>query len=198
MASVSLGLVLEGTREGAVETGLGIGLGAALVLIAWAGSSRRFDAPGVVPPPAIRGAVLVVAVMTAHSLAEGVAVGSSFAAGGSLGLVTAVAIATHKSAEGFAIGLVLVSRGARLATAVAWSMFTALPQAIIAVPAFAFVEAFASVLPLVLGLAAGAMTAVVVLELLPEACRRARVSTVVLATGTAFIATTALQMTLTS
>jgi zinc transporter ZupT len=60
------------------------------------------------------------------------------------------------------------------------------------------VEAFASLLPLVLGLAAGAMTAVVVLELLPEACRQTRISTVLLATGTAFVATTVLQIALTS
>jgi zinc transporter ZupT len=196
MASVSLGLALEGTHESAVATGLGIALGAALVLAAWAGSARRVVGPTPVPGLATRGAVLVVAVMAAHSLAEGVAVGSSFGAGESLGVVTAVAIAAHKSAEGFAIGLVLVSGGAGLVTAVAWSMATALPLPIVAVPAFAFVEAFASVLPLFLGLAAGAMTAVVVLELLPEARRQAPISTVVLATGTAFVATTALQLTL--
>jgi zinc transporter ZupT len=135
--------------------------------------------------------------MAAHSLAEGVAVGSSFAAGGSFGVVTAAAIVAHKSAEGFAIGLVLVPRGVGVGSAVGWSMATALPQPIIAVPAFLFVDAFASALPLVLGLAAGAMSAVVVLELLPEACRRARASTVALAAAGAFLVTSLLQASLT-
>jgi zinc transporter ZupT len=198
MASVSLGLALEGSREGAPATGLGIGLGAALILVARAGSSRRPVGRAPAPRPAIRRATLVVAVIAAHSLAEGVAVGSAFAAGESFGLATAAAIAAHKTAEGLAIGLVLVPRGVRLTTAVAWSMAAALPQPIIAVPAFAFVEAFASVLPLVLGLAAGAMTAVVVLELLPEAFRQARRSTVLLAAGAAFVPTSVLQAALTS
>jgi zinc transporter ZupT len=198
MASVSLGLAIEGTHDGEVATGLGIGLGVALILAARTLTPRRLLEPTPVHDPATRSAVLVVAVLAAHSLAEGIAVGSSFGAGESRGVVTAAAIAAHKTAEGFAIGLVLVPRGVRLPTAVAWSMVTALPQPIIAVPAYAFVETFASVLPLVLGLAAGAMTAVVLLELLPEACRHARSSTVTLATVTAFIATSILQATLAS
>jgi zinc transporter, ZIP family len=197
MASVSVGLALEGIHERSSATALGIGLGVALILGARSLFPGRVVGPFAGPCPAARGAALVVAVMAAHSLAEGVAVGSSFAAGGSVGLVTAAAIVAHKSVEGFAIGLVLVPRGVGIASAVAWSMTTALPQPIIAVPAYLFVEAFASVLPLVLGLAAGAMSAVVVLELLPEACRRARVSTVAFAAAGAFVATSLLQASLT-
>jgi zinc transporter ZupT len=77
-------------------------------------------------------------------------------------------------------------------------MATALPQPLIAVPAFAFVEAFAAVLPLVLGLAAGAMGAVVLLQLLPDARRQAGASTVAAAAGAAFVATSILQAALTA
>ena len=141
-------------------------------------------------------ALLVVAVMAAHSLAEGIAVGSSFGAGNARGLATATALAAHKIAEGLAISLVLVPRGARLRTAAAWSIATALPEPLVAVPAFAVVEASASILPLVLGLAAGAMAAVVVAELLPEACAHARRRVVFTATAAALAAATALQLVL--
>jgi zinc transporter ZupT len=104
--------------------------------------------------------------------------------------VPATAIAAHKTAEGFAVGLVLVTRGIRLTAA--------LPLPLIAVPAFAFVEAFAAVLPLVLGLAAGAMGAVVLLQLLPDARRQAGASTVAAAAGAAFVATSILQAALTA
>jgi zinc transporter, ZIP family len=76
-------------------------------------------------------------------------------------------------------------------------MASALPQPLIAVPAFVFAEEFTSVLPIVLGLAAGAMTAVALAELLAEAMRRARVSTVALAAGSAFVVTAVIQGALT-
>ena len=54
-----------------------------------------------------------------------------------------------------------------------WSVFSSLPQPLMAVPAFAFVEAFGPLLPYGLGFAAGAMTWMVFAELLPDARREA-------------------------
>lgn len=196
MLSVALTLVLEGVHKAPALTVAGSGLGAALVLAARRLLPGRLLEPAWMQGPNPQRALLVVAVMAAHSLAEGIAVGSSFGAGSARGLATATALAAHKVAEGLAISLVLVPRGARLRTAAAWSIASALPEPLVAVPAFAAVEASASILPLVLGLAAGAMTAVVLAELLPEARAHARRRVVVPATTGALAAATALQLVL--
>ena len=118
-----------------------------------------------------RKAVLIVGVMTVHSVAEGVGVGASFGGGAAFGLVIAIAIAVHNIPEGFAISLVLVPRGASVRSAAAWSIFSSLPQPLMAVPAFLFVEQFAQLLPAGLGFAAGAMVWMAAADLLPDALR---------------------------
>ncbi len=108
-----------------------------------------------------------------------IGVGSAFGDGDELGILIAVAIAIHNIPEGLAISLVLVPRGVGVARAAAWSVFSSLPQPLMAVPAFLFVEEFRSVLPAGLGFAAGAMIWMVVRELLPEALEQAPVRAVV-------------------
>jgi zinc transporter ZupT len=121
-----------------------------------------------------RMAFLIIAVMTAHSAAEGIGVGVSFGSGNDLGLLVALAIAIHNIPEGLAISLALIPHGSSLRSAAGWSIFSSLPQPLLAIPAFLFVEAFHGVLPAGLGLAGGAMLWMVLSELLPEALERAR------------------------
>ena len=116
-----------------------------------------------------RKALLIVGVMTVHSFTEGVGVGVSFGGGIALGLFITLAIAVHNIPEGLAISLVLVPRGVSPLRATWWSVFSSLPQPLMAVPAFLFVELFRPLLPYGLGFAAGAMIWMVFSELLPDA-----------------------------
>lgn len=121
-----------------------------------------------------RTALIIVGVMTLHSVAEGIGLGVSFGGGDAVGFATAAAIAVHNIPEGLAISLVLVPRGVSVPHAAVWSVFSSLPQPLLAVPAFLFVEAFGAALPIGLGFACGAMIWMVVAEILPETFRGRR------------------------
>jgi len=113
--------------------------------------------------------LLIVGVMTLHSFTEGVSVGVSFSGSLDLGLLITTAIAVHNIPEGLAISLVMVPRGTSPLQAAGWSIFSSLPQPLMAVPAFLFVEVFKEYLPAGLGFAAGAMIWMVFAELIPDA-----------------------------
>ena len=151
---------------------LAVGLVGGLLFIA---ASRwflgRFDDISV---GALRGAdarkgLLIVGVMTVHSVAEGVGMGVSFGGGAELGLFISLAIAVHNIPEGLAISLVLIPRGVSVWKAGGWSFFSSLPQPLLAVPAFLFVLQFGEYLAAGFGFAAGAMGWMVLKELIPEA-----------------------------
>ncbi len=101
------------------------------------------------------------------------AIGASFAGGLTLAVLITAAIAVHNIPEGLAISAVLRPQGATIAACAGWSIFSSLPQPVMAVPAFLFVEAFRPALPYGIGFAAGAMVFMVFVELLPEAFEHA-------------------------
>jgi zinc transporter ZupT len=113
--------------------------------------------------------LLMVVVMTVHSFAEGIAVGVSFGGGMSLAITITVALAIHNIPEGLAISAVLRPRGISILACAGWSVFSSLPQPIMALPAYLLVEQVRGALPYGLGFAAGAMVYMVLVELLPEA-----------------------------
>lgn len=170
MVAASIQLFLEGTGSGLWQTVLGAALGAVFMIV-----TRRLlpDHEGMHVGELVgadaRKAILIVGVMTLHSSAEGVGVGVSFGGGMDLGLLMTAAISLHNIPEGLAISLVLVPRGVSILGAAWWSVFSSLPQPLLAIPAFAFVALFAPLLPVGLGAAAGAMVWMAASEMLPDA-----------------------------
>ena len=178
MLGASSGLLLEGARYGVRQTVVGGALGVAFILAGerlLAGRDVQFGKLGGV---GARKILLILAVMTLHSFSEGVAVGVAFGGGVKLAALITVAIAVHNIPEGLAISAVMRPQGASIAACAGWSVFSSLPQPLMAVPAYLFVEAFEPVLPYGLGFAAGAMVFMVFLELLPEAYEEASATTV--------------------
>lgn len=170
MIGASAGLVWEGSSYGRFKVVAGALAGAVFIAVTRRSLARRPE----VHFGAIRGAaatrmLMIVGIMTIHSFTEGVGVGVSFGGGETLGAVIAIAIAIHNVPEGLAISLVLVPGGVSVGRAAAWSVFSSLPQPLMALPAFVFVEAFEPLLPVGLGFAAGAMLWMVAVGLLPEA-----------------------------
>jgi ZIP family zinc transporter len=195
MAGASGGLLYQGASFGPGRTALGALAGVALLraIRPLFGTDHESLHLGSLRGADARKAFLIIAVMTAHSFTEGVGVGVSFGGGEALGLLITIAIAIHNIPEGLAISLVLVPRGARVWQSAWWSIFSSLPQPLMAVPAFAFVEAFEPLLPVGLGFAAGAMLWLVGTELVPDALEEVDARTVALVTGAAAAAMLLLQ-----
>lgn len=176
MLGASIGLIIEGIRLDNVDTPIikliiGMALGLILVVVAHRWLEHRdedFHIGKIEGADAIS-MLLIVGVMTVHSFAEGVGVGVSWGDGNAFGTLISAAIAIHNIPEGLAISLVLIPRGTSVWRAAGWSIFSSVPQPLMAVPAFLFVLVFRPFLPVGLGLAAGAMIWMVFNELLPEA-----------------------------
>lgn len=174
MAAASVMLFYEGGRSDPGKTVVGAIIGVVTISVAarWLGK-RDYWRFGTLRGAHARVALVFVGVMTVHSVSEGVGVGVAFGDGRSIGFLTALAIAVHNIPEGLAISLVLVPRGMGVFQAAGWSIVSSLPQPLVAVPAFFFVEAFAQALPVGLGFAGGAMLWMVVAQVVPDALRSA-------------------------
>jgi zinc transporter ZupT len=172
MLAASFGLVYEGVAHGLWRTLVGVVLGLGFIVLTRILFQLRKRRPVGFTEMAsfdARKALLIVGVMTLHSFTEGVGVGVSFGGGQDLGLFITLAIAVHNIPEGLAISLVLVPRGTGVGRAALWSVFSSLPQPLMAVPAFLFVALFEPLLPIGLGFAGGAMIWMVFSELVPDA-----------------------------
>ncbi|WP_404400997.1 ZIP family metal transporter [Idiomarina seosinensis] len=195
MLAASHGLIEEGMRKDQWLTAAGILIG--LVLVYWA--FRWIDQKGGPDVSELneadaKKALLIVGVMTAHSFAEGIGVGVSYGGGEELGIFITAAIAVHNIPEGLAISLILVPRGISVIKASGWSIFSSLPQPLLAIPAFLFVSIFKPFLPIGLGLAAGAMIWMIFAELLPDASKELEPATIGLIVVFAFLCMTLFQI----
>ena len=173
MTSASVALIGEGM--GLADAGgvwLGMGAGVLFILLSQRLLEGYEDVKlGILSGIDAKKALLIVVVMTLHSFAEGIGIGVSFGGEGppTLGMMVTTTLAVHNVPEGFAVSAVLVARGMSVLGASLWSVATSLPQPLLAVAAYKFVDSFIVIQPLGLGFAAGAMLYIAVVELLAEA-----------------------------
>src|SRR5918998_5049526 len=170
MLAASFGLIYEGIAYGLWRALLEVVLGLGFIVLTHT-LIQHEEHPVVFAQMGgldARKALLIVGVMTLHSFTEGVGIGVSFGGGEAFGLFISLALAVHNIPEGLAISLVLVARGVGVGRVILWSIFSSLPQPLMAVPAFLFVAFFEPLLPIGLGFAGGAMIWMVFSELVPD------------------------------
>jgi zinc transporter, ZIP family len=166
-----VGLLLPAFDEGsAASVWGGVAVGVAFLLVAKR-LIRRYDVGYAgLRGAGIRRAILVFGVLTVHSLPEGLAIGTAYASDtAGLSLFIILAIALQNIPEGTSVAMPMESEGFSTARQVWAAVLTSVPQPFGAVAAYVAVEEVRSLLPFSFGFAAGAMLAIVVVELIPEA-----------------------------
>ncbi len=195
MLGASIGLIYEGTGYDIIRLAIGVIVGLLLIIV-----SRRLIGEhheelhiGNVEGVDAMKMLMIVGIMTIHSFAEGIGIGVAYGDGETFGSFISIAIAIHNIPEGLAISLVLIPRGTPVWRAAWWSIFSSIPQPLMAVPAFLFVTTFQAFLPVGLGLAAGAMIWMVFYELMPEALETVSRPRVYISMGIAMVSMLAFQ-----
>jgi len=170
MLTASFTLIFEGLEYGLWQTVSGILAGLLFILFSdgWLNTKNDLAISNLKGADA-RKAIMILGVMTLHSFTEGVGVGVSFGGDEGLGVFITAAIAIHNIPEGLAISLVMIPRGMRVWSTALYCILSSIPQPIMAVPSFMFVESFQPFLPVGLGFAGGAMIWMVFSEIIPDA-----------------------------
>jgi ZIP family zinc transporter len=159
-----------------VVAGLGVGM---LFLL---GSRRLLEGRdvhvGKLRGAGVRRSVLVFAVLLVHSLPEGFAIGTAYASDtAGLGLFVILAIGLQNIPEGTSVAIPMEAAGFS-GTQQFWAaVATSLPQPFGAVLAYVLVEEIDSLLPFSFAFAAGAMLALVLVELAPQTYKRGSLPT---------------------
>lgn len=175
MLAASFRLMNEGINYNLYKTIIGVLIGLVFILLSQKWLSRHEDLHvGKLKGANAKKSLMIVGVMTIHSFAEGLGIGVSFGGEEGFGVFMSFAIAVQNIPEGLAISLVLIPKGINIWKAAGWSVVSSLPQPLLAIPAFLFVTAFKPILPVGLGLAAGAMIWMVLSDLVPDALKHAK------------------------
>ncbi len=164
------GLLIPATEEGSaaiVLAGLLLGLGFLFLV------RRRFAVDAGFmgrSGPRARTSGLVFLVLFVHSLPEGFAVGTAFASDrAGLSLFVILAIAIQNIPEGTSVAIPMAEAGFSRARQFWAAVGTSAPQPVGALIAFVAVEEIGGLLPLSFAFAAGAMLALIAVEMLPRA-----------------------------
>jgi ZIP family zinc transporter len=170
VASV-VGLLLPALDEGGTtEVLLGLALGTAFLLATRSALQHRGMHDARLGTAGRRRAALMLLVLFVHSLPEGFAIGTAWASEREgLGVFVLVAIALQNIPEGTVTAIPLALEGAGRGRQVLAAIGTSLPQPVGAVAAFLLVEEITALLPVSFAFAAGAMLALVVIDVAPDA-----------------------------
>ena len=170
VASV-VGLLEPALDEGAAGTvAAGVLAGVAFLVLARMALSGRDVHVGDLRGAGVRRSLLVLGVLLVHSLPEGFAIGTAFASEREgLGLFVVLAIGLQNVPEGTASAIPMQAAGFTPAQQFWAAVATSVPQPVGAVVAYLLVEQVHALLPFSFAFAAGAMLALVVLEMAPEA-----------------------------
>jgi len=120
-------------------------------------------------PGAKRKVALLVGTITIHNIPEGFAIASAFATSTSLGWLVTLSIALQDIPEGLIVSAPLACYGVTTKRSFMWGAFSGLVEFMAAIGAFLFLRAVSSATPLALGFSSGAMTYMILSELLPDA-----------------------------
>lgn len=169
VASVA-GLLIPAAEEGSAAAVIG-GLVAGAGLL---GAARRRLNPHTTfmgrGGPGASTSALVFLVLFIHSLPEGFAVGTAFASDrAGLSLFVILAIAIQNIPEGTSVAIPMAAAGFSRTRQFWAAVGTSAPQPIGALVAFLLVDQVQALLPFSFAFAAGAMLALIVVELLPKA-----------------------------
>jgi ZIP family zinc transporter len=172
VASIS-GLLLPGLDDGSTLSVLGgLTVGVVFLLLARGALDWRDRHEVIRRSKSMRTSILVFAVLLVHSLPEGFAIGTAYASDtAGLSLFVIVAIAIQNIPEGTSVAIPMAAAGFSRTRQFWAAVATSAPQPVGAVIAFLLVEQIGSLLPISFGFAAGAMLALVAIELLPQAIR---------------------------
>jgi ZIP family zinc transporter len=164
------GLLIPAVEEGtAVEVGAGLAVGVLFLLVARRRLSPEAGFMGRSGPGA-RTSALVFLVLFVHSLPEGFAVGTAFASDrAGLSLFVILAIAIQNVPEGTSVAIPMQEAGFGPARQFWAAVGTSAPQPLGALIAYLAVEEVSGLLPVSFAFAAGAMLALIVVEVLPSA-----------------------------
>jgi ZIP family zinc transporter len=164
------GLLIPATEEGSaaeVSTGLAIGVAFLFLVSRYFRPDHGFMGR---TGPGARTSGLVFLVLFVHSLPEGLAIGTAFASDrAGLSLFVILAIGIQNVPEGTSVAIPMQEAGFGRMRQFWAAVATSAPQPIGALIAFLAVEEVSGLLPFSFAFAAGAMLALIAVELLPKA-----------------------------
>ena len=169
-----VGLLRPALQEGGPGSVLGgLLVGVAFLVVATLVVDRPRSHAGRLQGARLRLSVLVFAVLFVHSLPEGFAIGTAYASNrAGLSLFVILAIGLQNIPEGTSIAIPMEAAGFSWHRQFWAAVLTSAPQPLGAVIAFLLVGHVKALLPFSFAFAAGAMLALVAVELIPPAFAR--------------------------